>query len=269
MLKPPESALTGEVILSYGMFGAGKSEDWATIAEMYRQTDTPGHFHVLSTEWGRAHAVAEGYGPTFFDNCTILECEDFEQLDKASKAAKGAATASFEEHGERRDWIVVDSIGNVRDWARNIWFQRNYEIDYRDWLNTGKSVKEVPSHGWGEMNSIYRTWFAGQILRFPGHAYATAQADTVNMEGSWADAPNIRETYGRHGIKPLGDKEMTFAFMTVLAKRGQPAATPEFTISTVKDKKGREYLNRELVAPLPLGFVMTYLVNVAGWRMDA
>src|SRR5262245_39841672 len=130
MLTPNENALVGEVILSYGMFGTGKSEDWASIADMYRQTETPGHFHILATEWGRAHAVAEGYGPSFFDNCSIHECESFDDVDKASKAAKELATEEYKDAGVRRDWIIVDSIGNVRDWVRNLWFQKNFEIDY-------------------------------------------------------------------------------------------------------------------------------------------
>lgn len=264
MLKPPAKQLTGEAILSFGMYGSGKSEDWASIGEMYRQTETPGHFHILSTEYGRAFQVAEGF-EDFASNSTIYETEDYDSLVDASRQAYEASKKEYLVHGERRDWIVVDSIGNALKWARDVWFEKSQGINYRDWQGTGGKVTDVGPSGWIQMDSLYKTWFNQNILRFPGHVYACAQADSVNLEGSWADPKVVRDMYGRAGMKPLGDKELGFSFSSVLMKANPSQG--EYILTTVKDRKGREYLTREVIAPLPLGFTMTYLVNVAGWTL--
>jgi hypothetical protein len=265
MLRPPAHQHTREAILAFGVYGSGKSEGWASIGEMYRTTDTPGHFHVLSTEWERAHQIAEGCSTDFFSNSTIYEVGDFDELMDASLAIKKVTDASDD---PRQDWLIVDSITPVLEWSRNVWFNANQDGGtYRDFANTGRKMTEVPSHGWGQMKTLYGDWIQPHVLRFPGHVYATAQADTVNTEGAWADKGAIKNMFGRIGMKPLGDKHYNPYLLTSVLLATNPTKG-EYQLTTVKDRKGRDYLTGEVVAPLPLGFTATYLMGIAGWVTD-
>jgi hypothetical protein len=256
-LLPPENALTREAVLLYGEFGTGKSLAWATIAEMYRITETPGHFYIISTEWERALQIAEAYDG-FFDNATVEEVEDFEGLLAVSQKIKAMGT--------KDDWVVIDSIGNAQTWARDEWFTANMGgRTYREWMADGGSAKDIGPAGWITMSNRYKSWINPNIVRFPGHKFACAQADRVVTEGTFADKGAVKALYERAGWKPAGEKELGYAFRSVLLTSKPTADTHELT--TIKDSPGRGYLKHEAVAPLPLGFVGTYLQNQAGWRV--
>lgn len=260
MLKPGPNQRTREAILMFGVYGSGKSEGWASIGEMYRTTDTPGHFHVISTEWERAHQIAEGCTTDFFANSTIYEVGDFDELMTVSEQVKADATPE--------DWLIVDSITPTLEWSRNVWFRDNQGGSrYRDFVNSGAKMTEVPSHAWGQMKTIYGDWIQPYVLRFPGHVYCTAQADAVSTEGAWADKGAMKNMFGRVGLKPLGDKHYNPYLLASVLLTGNPSKG-EYVITTVKDRKGRDYLTNEPVAPLPFGFVTSYLTSVAGWVIE-
>jgi hypothetical protein len=125
-------------------------------------------------------------------------------------------------------------------------------------------MTEIPAHAWGQMKTIYGDWIQPYVMRFPGHVYCTAQADAVSTEGAWADKGAMKNMFGRVGLKPLGDKHYNPYLLASVLLTGNPSKG-EYVITTVKDRKGREYLTNEPVAPLPFGFVTSYLCGVAGW----
>jgi hypothetical protein len=73
--------------------------------------------------------------------------------------------------------------------------------------------------------------------------------------------------FGRIGMKPLGDKHYNPYLLTSVLLATNPTKG-EYQLTTVKDRKGRDYLTGEVVAPLPLGFTATYLMGIAGWTTD-
>lgn len=263
-LTPPPNMRTREAILSFGPFGTGKSLGWATIADCYRRTNTLGHFHVLSTEWERAAQIAEAY-PDFETNATIYECDDYGSLLEAAQKVRVLGTTD--------DWVVVDSIGNAQTWARDRWFNENMSKDYSDFRADGGEASEIGPAGWMQMDRYYKTFVNPNIVRFPGHKYAVAQADAVTPEtddrgrrNKWADRGVVKEVFGRGGLKPVGNKELAYIFRSVLLAKS-PAAG-DYELTTVKDSPGRSYLDHVKVAPLPMGFVHTFLMEVAGWTIN-
>lgn len=256
-LVPPPNMNTREAVLSFGVFGSGKSIGWATLAEMYRLTKTTGHFHVISTEWERALQVAESY-ENFDENATIHEVSDFTQLMEVSEQIRKAGT--------RDDWIIVDSIGAAQTWVRDEWFQANRKgVGYREFLGSGGAAKDVGAAGWIQMSERYKSWVNPYVVRFPGHKYACAQAEPVNTEGAWADKGAIKSLFGRVGMKPTAEKETSYIFRSVLLASNP--AKGDYELTTVKDSPGRDYLTNEKIAPLPFGFVKTFLMDCAGWSI--
>lgn len=257
MLVPPSNMQTREAVLLYGLYGSGKSLGWATLADMYRLTKTPGHFHIISTEWERALQIAESY-ENFYENCTIHEVEDFATLMEASVKVRDL--------GVRDDWLVIDSIGNAQTWTRDEYFNANMAgKSYREFLGSGGAAKDVGAAGWIQMDNRYKSWINPFVVRFPGHKFACAQADPVNTEGAWADKGAIRNLFGRIGMKPVGQKELSYVFRSVLLASNP--AKGDYELTTVKDSPGREYLTNEKIAPLPFGFVKTFLMDCAGWSI--
>lgn len=251
MLTPPPNARTKERVLCIGSYGSGKSHSWATLRNWYALSNTPGHFHIVSTEHEMADRTAEAY-PNFDENATIYEVTDYHSLMAASQKIAGIASTE--------DWLVIDSIGNPHEYARNVWFQREMGMSYRDFVSSGKRMKEVPPHGWSEMTGLYKDWINPYVIRFVGHKLACAQAVTVNTQGSWADSPAVQKMYGRVGVKPEGHKELGYAFHSVLfmSQRG----TGDWRMTTVDDPS-REHLVDEPV----VDFVVSYLQRVAGWEL--
>lgn len=254
MLTPPPTSRTKERILAFGSYGSGKSAGWAALRDMYLKTDTPGHFHIISTEWEMAHRTAEGYPADEFDkNATIHEATDYDSIESICLAIAANAGPS--------DWLVVDSIGNIWSWAQDAYCQHRWGKSFKDYMAGGGKVQEI---NWSQVNASYRNIMNPYIVRFPGHKYACAQADTVQMEGGWKDSKEVQEMFGRLGVKPVGQKELGYAFHSVLLFTHP--SRDEYKITTVDDPS-REKLNGAVVAPLPIGFVGTYLLGVAGWTL--
>lgn len=254
MLKPPEHARTKERILAFGSYGSGKSHGWASIRDLYATTDTPGHFHIISTEWEMADRTAEGYA-NFNDNATIHEATDFESLLGISEKISEAATGD--------DWLVIDSVGSGWSWAQDDYCQGRWGKTFKEYqADLGNSNSDI---NWQFVNNAYRSWINPHVIRFPGHKYACAQADVVASEGKWKDGPEIQGMYGRFGVKPVGQKELGYAFHSVLLFK-HPTRT-DWQITTIDDPS-RVHVDSHPVATPPLGFVDSYLVKIAGWRFE-
>lgn len=258
MLTPPEHLAGKEAQYVFGALGSWKSSIWASYAEAYRQTGTPGVFYVISTEGERAAVANEAY-PAWRSNVNITEVDDWSTLLTASDTIKTLGTAD--------DWIVIDTIGFINQWCRDEWFEENWE---KDWVgvkiqgNIQKSVQEVGSHNWTRMNSIYETWLRDTCFNFKGHRFAVCQSKDLSEQ--W-DKPSgfARRTFGHVGEKPSGnlvDYQLFHSFLHVGLNRRENVAS----ITTIKDRSGREYQNEQEIADLAVGGAsLSYLQGVAGW----
>ena len=252
---------TREAFFVYGKIASGKSSIWDSIATAYRQYDTPGQFHVISTEPERAYVIVEQHSD-WADNITIYEPErTYEGLLDASKLAHDGAT--------RDDWFIVDSIGACQDWVRNNWFESNLSKTWKEFQAGGGDPKGIEPHNWTQMNEMYKAWMLQYVLGFPGHRMAVAQADTlatISQTGKDWDKGHTRDTYGTIGYKPIGFKNDDYYFHSLwFANRTR---TGELTLKTLKDKPGRRWLDHDQVLDATLGgFAVTYLLATAGWQV--
>lgn len=264
MLVPSDKARAKEAVLAYGVYGAGKSETWCGWADMYRKTDTPGTFRVIETVHEASEVLAEGY-PDWDDNVVCEEVTDWDSLN--------AVSAKFKEAGSPNDVLVVETIGNAQLWSRDHWFQANRGgMTWKEFQISGGSAKDIKPHQWIEMDELHRGWLNEYVMGFPGHRVATAGGDAVRTEAGFSDNKMVRDMFGRIGVKPIGHKDLGYAFRSILLMTHP--AKDEYEMTTVDDPK-REHLDhvpvasrfdveRGLVVP---GFIATWLEPVAGWRL--
>ena len=271
-LIPPEDRTTPEAILDFGLYGSGKTEDWACIADAYRHYGNTGHFHVLSTEYERVMASMEGR-VGWRDNVTIYEVEDWPTLGAATREINDKVKGRLEETGtlplDNQDFLVIDTAGPALRWSRDFYFLKTRGTTYREFQETGAASTEIAANEWQQMESLYLEWFNPLVMRFPGHKFITAQADSFG-EGKWApkDGSTIKRVFGRVAQKAVGYKELAAQVHTVIYKTNPTVGTYEIT--NIKDRPTREKVSYAAVLdpgePL-FGFVMSYLVPIAGWRM--
>lgn len=255
MLTPSATARAKERIVTYGYMDSGKSFAWTTMADMYRRTETPGHFHVLSTEYQMADRALEGYEDVD-SNITVYEVENWDELETTSRLVKMKASVD--------DWLIVDSIGNAWPFVQNHYAEACWGMTMAAYMADG----DRGDINWVRINSMYRNWINGNVIRFPGHVYATCHAEEVRMPTpngkGWASAPQVVRKFGRYGVAPDAQKDLGYSLHTVLLM--QSRNWDEYTITTVDDPR-RERLDGVQVAPAPFGFVKSYLVDVAGWEL--
>src|SRR5437667_6995166 len=67
-----------ELILTYGPNGGGKTHTWATVADWYRRTETPGTFYVISTERNAVARLSDAYPD--FSNVVWRDILGWQQL---------------------------------------------------------------------------------------------------------------------------------------------------------------------------------------------
>lgn len=267
-LRPAAHKLTKEAILTFGVNSAGKTRSWTTIRKWYEITETEGHFYVLATETDQVLRTAEGYldgtpGNNFFSNLTISGYDSANNVwtpeTPTTYDTLVAATQKILADAQPGDWVIVDSIGLAQTWARDVWFGAEKGMSYRDFVGSGRKMKEVKPADWDTMAGLYKDWYA-PIRDSYLHKFAVARMAEIRPEGEWADKDkNILRMFGPHGVKPDGEKNLGFDWQSVLLCN---RARDGWRISTVDDPE-REYLDDKPIAD----FVTDYLMPVAGWSV--
>lgn len=257
MLKPREGARAKERILAYGSMNSGKTFAWTTWAHLYRITETPGHFYVISTEWQAADRALEYYDDDV-SNITIVEALNWEELTER--------TVKFREVAGEDDVLVFDSIGNAWSFVQDDYCEMRWGVGGKEYFgNLGKT--EDSDINWQIVNARYQGWMNPNVLRFPGHVYATSPAEELRQptkSGKETESKEARQLYGRYAMKPTGQKRLGYMLHSVLLMASPSKG--EYTITSVDDH-ARTLLHNEVVAAPPLGFVATYLQGVAGWTL--
>lgn len=271
-LVPHPDRTTPETILSFGLYGSGKTEDWISVADQYRVYGNEGQFSVLSTEYERVLSSMEGR-KGWRDNITLYEVDDFKSLVLASEQILEKTLARNAERGvsplDSDDWIVVDVIGPPLRWARDVWFTKSGRAgSYREFQEEGGTSGEVQASDWQQMDTIYLSWFNPSVARFPANRFLVSQAEGIPT-GQWApkETSTVKRVFGRQGSKAVGHKELGALAHTVIYKDNPATGVYEFT--NIKDKPNREKVaHQPVMDPALGGFTVSYLMGIAGWSVQ-
>jgi hypothetical protein len=253
-VKPTSAA--PERILAYGAPGSGKSRGWATIAQMYRQTNTPGHFHVLSTEAWTMDRMKDGYPPTDSDpgwdeNITVHEATNWLELEAAGREVAKVMT--------RGDWVVLETLTSPWEWVRNYYDETR--PGYKP-IGTGADPFQVevePNRNWDSIKQVYYA-FINQFHLSDVHLYACAHEETLRVDGFRPHSPEAIKVFKYIGAKAVTEKTAPYVLHSVLYM--QRAGAKKWTVTTVDDHE-RDYLAAEEVTSFPF----TYLLGPGGWTL--
>jgi hypothetical protein len=259
---------TTERILVLGPAGSGKTTDWLNIAKLAQSTGAPTHFHVLDTDFAVARMLT---GYPALTNVTVYECFDWPDFTSALDKVRAAASPG--------DWAVVDFMGNAWSAVQSYFVEQVFHQDIDEYFLTariqlesvrdkiqkaGKQPRLETFDGWMDwnvINALYRKWANAYLFRLPGvHLYATAKADPLSDARNPTEDTGTRTLFLRHGIKPVGQKDLPYQFHTILLAQRDPRGT--FTLTTVKDRERLELTGAPVVS-----FVQTYLLGIAQWKL--
>lgn len=248
-----------ERILIIGIEGTGKSEAWVSTAAKYRSSDTPGTFYVLNTE--PAGAI-ERMGVRWSDFASNVQWEnvtDWQSLIAATQKFLGLAGSG--------DWIIIDSVDRPWEWVRDSYAQ--FWADHHNLKSKGMfDIIELPKDDkmWDRINGEYRKWILSILDagRNPAHVLCTSPSQGIRVEGMYKDDAAIIEEFGRFGVRPAGQKHLSFQHHTVLLAREKQNS---YVLSTMKDRS-RERMQDAVVLPTDAGgFAMSYLYQIAQWTL--
>lgn len=246
-----------ERIVAFSMEGCGKTRAWASTAEAYRTTETPGTFYVVNTEPGAVDRLSDGF-ENFASNVEWTDVRDWLSLR--------AATTEYLSKVQAGDWVVLENAG--RPWA---WVQDAYEAHYakqqgyhEEDLFAVVPVDESPGK-WPKINAEYFRWQAPLTdpQSNPAHLFITSEQTSLviptGKRGEWADSKENVSLYQRIGVRPVGQKGLSHQVHTVLHLDNPRFG--DYVYTSVKDRE------RELAEGEPiLTFPASYLVPKGGWE---
>lgn len=257
-LHPPGNRR--ERILAYGGSGSGKSSIWLNIARWMENTNAQGKVRVIDTDF-----AWEAYRPTdgSLDNrIVVADAWDWKDFTPAAQRLTRAKDISPD------DWLVVDLVDKVWSKAQQGFFEyltdRPFDEFLADAQKNNVNVGGEWGSNWGVINKMY-SGFMDNIMRWRGHVLCCAPEAEVRQPdraGKGGDSEQIRNLFGRVGVKPQGQKDLPHIFHTVLLMQAAGSvASPEWRMLSVKDRE-RALLKGEKVDQ----FVLSYLMKVAGWK---
>lgn len=260
-LHPPGNRR--ERILAYGGPGSGKSSAWLNIAEWLERGKSEARVRVLDTDFAwEAYRPVDGHLDERVVVETVWDWEDMlpamDRMIAPSKSQKPPID----------DWLVVDMADKPWEKARKFFFESLSDKDFGEFMldavKKGINIGGEWGANWSAINTLYGG-FTDRLVRWRGHLLCATPATEVRVpdrQGKGGDSADVRETYGRLGMKPQGQKDLPHLFHSVLymqEKPGRGGAT--WVMSTAKDRQ-REIMKGEEVGQ----FVMSYLIQRAGWR---
>ena len=246
-----------ERILVMGSEGSGKTRDWLDIAKMAQKTGSDAQFYVVDTEVSVPRMLT---GASFSDLANVHD----EQVADWNELVQ--AVRMFREKIRPQDWLIVDMLSWAWGWVQDEYIEQVYKTTtgehwtswaVRESLKGPKDKKSGVLEGdtdWGTINKNYRE-LTSHLMRLQGHVFCTSAVKTISDR----DSEDTKKLYGRHGVKPEGQKQTGHLFHTVLIAKN--TGKEEWRVTSVKDRE-RALLEGEKVG----NFALTYLVKTAGWR---
>ena len=242
-----------ERILVIGTWGAGKSYCAVDLAQSPRRNPET-HIQVIDT--------------TFEAERNFIGCEvdiaTVESWDDYMKAIR-----KFRATAKPQDWLVIDRGDAVWDAAQSGYTEKAHGTSIDEWFigyrkehESGNAFAGDYGIHWGAIKRMYGA-FMSEMMKYPGNVLVTAKAETVthpNSQGRGGDPEPIRQEYGKFGVKPAGEKNLGFMFHTVLLLAERKPEQWVFT--TIRDRGREQQKQKEMT-----GFVVSYLVGVAGWKL--
>lgn len=251
------TSAANEAILTFGLFGSGKSHAWATWADWQRRFNVDGRFRVIACEPGAVARLSDGY-PDFADNVEWTDAHDWMELVETSEKYLAAST--------RGDVLVVEGIDRAWDWVQQLWIETTQpRSERRNPFEAGVAIQDTEPN-WVKINAEYFAWL-NPIIRANStpdgpHLFATAPQEELRVptgkKGEWADSKEQVAMFSRYGYRPAGQKKLAHMFHSILWMRAQTRGV--WTITSVDDHT-RELLDNEPVRD----FAADYLQRVARW----
>lgn len=218
----------------------------------------PGRLFVLDTDRAAFHICPE------IDEDCVREAYEWPEYMEAIN--------HFTDLAQPDDFLVVDRIDPAytetqSNYIREVYGKSAAEF-YKQWKiksegdATGTPLADAFGSNWQVIGKDYHE-FITKVLRWPGHVIACCAGEPVRQpdrNNKGGDAPEIRDAFGRFGVKPAGQKMLGFQFLSVILMN--PKSNNQYSMTAMKQ------INRPPVLDVPVkDFVMDYLVNVAGWRL--
>jgi len=261
-----------EWILLYGPFCSGKTHAYLSLAQFYAQTQTPGVFHIIDTDYAvrvqmekfpEIHEVKDG------GNLSIYECYDFADMQTAAKSISDTARPS--------DWVVLDKETTAWKGAPDYYCRSRFdksadqiEMEYKQLMERlGKPAVDsglLRYYGNG-INPMYEHEFR-DLLLYKSRANVIICADSKEVNSSDPksrgprDSRDVAQQFEQVGFKPAGQKDTPGKMHTIILLdqryRGRWFAT------TVRERGDRQsWSNQELVS-----FPHQYLLGPAEWKVQ-
>lgn len=248
-----------ERILVMGSWGSGKTQAWADIAKVSRETKSNAKFYVIDTDYAAERSLQQYDG--WESNVEVAVVETWDDYVKAGKEFRSKATSD--------DWLVIDMLDKAWPAVQASFVEKAFGVEIDEWFlsfkrdnKSGHALAGEYGTNWSVINKMYQG-FVQEMLRFPGHVIACAKADQVqqpNRDGKGGDSDEIRHAFGKFGLKPGGQKDTGFLFHTVLLL-GEPQPG-RWIYTTIRDRSREQMKAKEVKS-----FAMNYLVQVGGWKL--
>lgn len=249
----PQIEAVQERILTFGAAGSGKSTAWLSTAKWLQEQGSTATFWVLDTDRAASRMLA-GVKFAGLTNIKVAVCRNWPELVAATDAALDRARAG--------DWLVVDMVDKVWEYAQAHFVNVMHGVDMEAYLLTvrkalGANSKNLkPFEGmidWPVINGMYKGWSDRTLMNDRGiHVFGVTPMKAIDER---LTGDEIKEAFGNLGVYPSGQKHLAHQFHTVLLM--SQAKGNKWLANTAKDRE-RSFLKG------PLGdFAADYMVAVA------
>jgi len=254
-----QPAHSRERILVYGKEGAGKTNNWMSIAEAYPEVP----FFCADTDDSVQRLLETQYED--IKNIEYVATSDWATLDRTIDAFIAKIIAYNAAHPPKRKedypWLIVDFSDTTWDMVQTYFIEQVFSKDADQYfIEKRKSIAPGAKQGntfegwidWPVINKIFQQlWTKISTGNAPFHLYITAKSKQPE---------SIEEqTLYRHlKAAPVGEKRMPHRVHSVLLSTVDQNG---WYLSSAKDR-GRPLLRNALNR----NFAITYLMRVAGWE---
>ena len=265
-----------ERILVYGSFKTGKTFNWIDIAELYHQTETPGTFYVIDTDFGVSKMLDEGYEHLEESGrLKVYTPLEFAEILDASKEIYRSA--------KKGDWIVIDMLnylwGEAQDYyIRNVFGEdpSNYFLQMRKEVKA-KGNKDARAYGgqegtdWGFITKIYNQAEYPLTMKSAANVFSVAEERKIDADRG-DSKEKVKQFKGTGGMAPVGQKGIGHRHDTLLRMTKRANGQRQLTMAgdrgrenSVWEERGSKIIN---IDEPPEAFAKRYLVDVAGWKLE-
>lgn len=264
MLSAPSSRR--ERILIYGEANSGKSSAWVSVALWLKKTKSQAKIRLLDSD----DAYEAMWCPEL-DGIVEAIPVDVNEMEKWP-----GVIGRVKAESKPDDWIVVDMIDKLWTGAQAYFWEQEGSgslgsVYMRNITDDSFNMGGDYGKNWDAINKL-KDDFMWQFLNAKCHKLACTTAGTVYVDKQGLAQRASDEVYVRYKFKPRGHPRIAHEFHTILLAREIPGRTDsEWNLTTVKERGPigmgkRQELRGEKVTAQG-GFVQSYLLKVAGWKL--